>query len=223
MNRTGIEWTDYTWNPVTGCTYGCDFCYARRLAKRLKGRYGYPLDEPFKPTLHQKRLQEPFDQKKPARIFTCSMGELFDPKVPEYWHDLVMDTIRLNPQHTFQILTKQPQNIYPITYPDNVWMGVSICRQHDLDRLKWLRKANTRIHFVSFEPLQEYIVSPGLEGIDWVIIGRQTPIKKGFRQDWAKDIIREAKIRRIPLFIKDNFGLPTPYQLFPTERLFDAS
>jgi protein gp37 len=114
MNRTKIEWTDVTWNPVTGCSpvsEGCENCYARRLAFRLRGRFGYPDDEPFKVTLHPELLEEPLRWRKPRRVFVCSMGDLFHPDVPDHFIARVWSTMRYSPHHTYIILTKRPERM----------------------------------------------------------------------------------------------------------------
>ncbi len=114
MNDTTIEWTDLSWNPATGCTpvsEGCANCYARRMAQRLRGRFGYPTDEPFRVTLHPERLEEPLSLRKPRRIFVCSMGDLFHPDVPGDYLDEVFDVMERAPQHTFILLTKRPERM----------------------------------------------------------------------------------------------------------------
>jgi protein gp37 len=112
MSTTKIEWTDVTWNPVTGCTKispGCEHCYAERMSKRLKGRYGYPADEPFRVTLHPDKLEEPLHWRKPKRVFVCSMGDLFHEDVPDRFIEAVFGIISLCGQHVFQVLTKRPE------------------------------------------------------------------------------------------------------------------
>jgi len=211
VNRTNIEWTNYTWNPITGCTRGCEYCYARRMAYRLKGRCGYPKDEPFRPTLHPDRLLEPLAVKKPSRIFTVSMGEFFDPQVPELWRDLVFRVILEAEQHKFLILTKQSIP-YELEYevPSNVWFGVS------LDGLKddaqWMVEdlftSYAPHRFVSCEPLLGP-VSFDAELVEWVIIGAQTgPQAKQPRWEWVQDILNEARRTNRPVFIKNNLRLP---------------
>lgn len=114
MNRTSIEWTEYTWNPVTGCSKmseGCQHCYAERIAKRLAGRGGYPADEPFRVTLHPERLDEPLRVQKPQRVFVSSMGDLFHPKVPETFISAVFYVMQKAKQHTFLVLTKRPKRM----------------------------------------------------------------------------------------------------------------
>lgn len=178
---TKIEWTDESWNPVSGCTRDCSYCYARRMAKRLAGRYGYPKDDPFHPTFHPDKLNEPLKWKKPRRIFVCSMGELFDPEIGERDIDAVFYAMLLhnpisspnNPRHTFIILTKQPQRMKDYTanwsresigtefdcYFPHVILGVSVTNQKDADeRIPILLQTPAAVRGVSIEPM--------LEGID---------------------------------------------------------
>lgn len=172
---TGIEWTDETWNPITGCTpisEGCKNCYARRMAQRLKGRYGYPKANPFKPgVVHPDRWGDPEKWKKPRRIFVCSMSDLFHEKVPIDIQIRVFGRIAANPQHTFMMLTKRPENVTKFcrsiglmptiggtpsgeTWPDNLWLGVTAENQRTADeRIPELLKIPTAVRFVSCEPL----------------------------------------------------------------------
>ncbi len=161
---TNIEWCDEVWNPITGCTpisSGCDNCYAKRMANRLKGRFGYPLDNPFAITLHENRLALPFHWKKPRRIFVDSMGDLFHNEVPFSWIDRVFKTIAMNNHHTFLILTKRPQrmkdyfNRYSKQYVhSNIWAGVSVEDDHQArERIPILLDISASKRFISAEPL----------------------------------------------------------------------
>ena len=211
--KDSIGWAEFTWNPITGCTRGCSYCYARRMAYRLKGRYGYPEDEPFRPTFHPDRLLEPLQVKKPSKIFTVSMGELFDPKVPDLWRDLVFRVMLEAEQHTFQILTKRPGLIpYELEYevPSNVWIGTSIDGKTTDTQwaLEELLLSYAPLRFVSFEPLLG-VVEFDASLVDWIIIGAQTgPKAKQPRWEWVQDIIAEARRENKPVFIKDNLELP---------------
>jgi len=210
MNRTKIEWADFTWNPITGCTRGCTYCYARRMAYRLRGRYGYPQDDPFAVTFHEDRLHEPSQRMKPAKIFTCSMGEMFDPKAEWMWIQRIFTVMRLTPHHTFQVLTKQIQNVLDRDWniPNNCWLGISVDGKYTDDSMfHYLLNIKAKVKFVSFEPLLGQIpdLDPNLTDIDWVIIGAQTgPGAVPPEKEWVEDIIREARIEDVPVFLKDN-------------------
>jgi len=180
MNKTDIEWCDYTFNPVTGCLHGCPYCYARKMANRLKGRYGYPADEPFKPTFHELKLFDTFP-KHPSKIFVCSMGDLFGEWVPREWIVRVLDVVRINRKHTFIFLTKNPARYLDFEFPKNAWIGYSTTGQlyH-----KWHDKHQDNVKFVSLEPMAEAI-SASPEGytqridFQWLIIGSESGNRKG--------------------------------------------
>lgn len=173
MNNTTIEWAERTWNPVTGCSpasEGCEHCYAERMAKRLRGRFGYPEDQPFQVTLHPNRLAEPLKLRKSSRIFVCSMGDLFHEDVPPGFIDEILEIIAYCDQHVFMLLTKRPENIqaklYGITddnpvrylgdgdYLENLWLGVTAENQARADeRIPVLLQTPAAVRFVSCEPL----------------------------------------------------------------------
>ena len=170
MSNTKIEWTDKTWNPITGCTKcspGCENCYAIKMAQRLAGRCGYPADEPFRPgILHEDKLSMPSQWKKPQMVFVCSMGDLFHEDVAPRCLSLVMDAIRRAPQHTYQILTKRPERMakyfsdtaHLCRNYDNVWLGVTVCNQAEVDeKIPVLRGIPATVRFVSVEPMLESI------------------------------------------------------------------
>ena len=224
MNRTKIEWVDggFTWNPITGCRKLCRddkgiYCWAFYMAQRQQGRNGYDAKDPFKPTIHLNRLLEPLAVRTPNKIFTCSMGDIFDDGVPEIWRDLVFRVMHECPQHTFIVLTKRPENIphyeYPEGYwPKNLWLGVSVDgrnTQADLVTKLWEREFPYTT-FVSFEPLLGRIED--LEVIEnmvqWCIIGAQTGARaKQPRTEWVNEILLWASENEIPVFLKDNLEL----------------
>ncbi len=169
MTQTKIEWVDYSWNPTSGCTpvsEGCQNCYARRMANRLRGRFGYPEDEPFRVTLHSAKLKEPLRWKKPRRVFVCSMGDLFHPDVPFEFIVAVFRVMTKCAQHTFMILTKRPNRVKAfyvqssVSAPwaqkvcENIWVGVTAENQQAADeRIPILLQIPAAVRFVSCEPL----------------------------------------------------------------------
>jgi len=208
MNPTKIERTDYSWSPITGCTpirEGCKNCYARRLAEtRLRGRHGYPKDEPFRVTFHPDRLDEPLKMKRPRRIFVCSMGDLFHEDVPLFFIDKIFQTIYIaqSYQHIFIILTKRPERMLEYAeyrrlakrqWPDNILAGVSISNQQDADDFIPILLQIPGKHFVSIEPMlgpidltnptgdfddfpneNKRISRRFIDDLDWVVIGGET-------------------------------------------------
>lgn len=207
MNKTKIEWTDYSWNPIKGlCPVKCWYCYARSLYKRFKWdpelAIEYSLFEIYKKEW----------PKKPSKIFVCSTIEMFHPEIPEDWRDEIFETIKEFPQHTFQILTKLPQNI-DRPMPDNVWLGVTIDSfdEEEIERSWGLVDAKAKTKFISFEPLLE---NPRINHIyifDWVIVGRLTGKFKDLDVDcfypkrrWIEEIVEIYQKYGIPIFLKDN-------------------
>jgi protein gp37 len=182
LGKTKIEWTEYSWNPVSGCTpisEGCQNCYAKRMANRLRGRCGYPADEPFKVTLHKDRLEEPLRWKKPRRVFVCSMGDLFHEDVPRWMRFEVMDIILQAKQHTFLILTKRPANMKEffewyyskagrtIETIKNLWLGVTAENQQRADeRIPILLQIPAAVRFVSVEPMLGPVDLSLSDGVD---------------------------------------------------------
>lgn len=182
MGKTKIEWTEYSWNPVSGCTpisEGCQNCYAKRMANRLRGRCGYPADEPFKVTLHKDRLEEPLRWKKPRRVFVCSMGDLFHEDVSRWMRFEVMDIILQAKQHTFLILTKRPANMKEffewyyskagrtIETIKNLWLGVTAENQQRADeRIPILLQIPAAVRFVSVEPMLGPVDLSLSDGVD---------------------------------------------------------
>lgn len=212
LNRTGIEWCDLTWNPITGCRNGCEFCYARRFAHRLRGRYGYPQDDPFAPTFHPDRLDEPLEGPIGKRIFAVSMGDIFSPGVERWWVDSVLRTIAHCRGNPFYILTKRPNAWLGFQPPENLWCGVSIATKEDYPRLHDLMfylsgsGAEDRL-FVSIEPSMGPMDNLDLKGISWVIVGAETGNRKGKivpKIEWVRQIVEEAERDKIPVFMKDS-------------------
>jgi len=209
VNRTKIEWTSWSWNPITGCEHGCWYCYARKLAQR------FPKNFPngFKPTFHPERLKEPWDLKKPSKIFVCSISDLFAPWTPVAWREAVLESIRNCPvKHTFQLLTKSPEGI-PTDYvfPENVWVGVTVTNPLEVQSMLTglLNNANAKTRFVSFEPLlgpcEASICDHFWRSIQWIIIGKLTGSRRVKLQPWWIDhLIDAANWFKVPVFLKNN-------------------
>lgn len=223
--KTKIEWTDYSWNPITGCDNQLPCranCYARRMAKRLAGRYGYPeAPNEFTPTFHPDKLGEPHKIKKPSRIFVCSMGDLFCDGVNLNWVDCVMETIEECSQHDFIILTKRPDNMAQYfkkpegaTIPKNLIVGTSASTMEELlpriNDLHWGIEHDRKI--LSLEPLLGEIRLSDIEmsiilgiilGIDGVIVGGETGARaRPMHPDWVRKIRDDCKALGIPFFFK---------------------
>lgn len=209
MNLTKIEWTDFTWNPITGCNRGCSYCYAKKMAFRLKGRSGYDINNPFKPTFHQSRLKEPLEKQKPYMIFTCSMGDFFDSEVKEEWREEVYKIIDNSPQHTYQILTKQEviEPKFRNCFPKNLWLGITIDGTSNYWKrpLKTLECSSAKIKFISFEPILGDCFPDDLSFIDWAIIGSQTGTgAKEVNKKYVCTLINLINLYKVPLFVKPN-------------------
>jgi len=218
MAQTKIDWADETINPITGCrNFGrldiCgNYCYAARIARRLKGRFGYPADDPFQPTFHPDRLQtiNRKRSKTPTRIFLNSMSDLFCEGVNPDWIHQIIEAVCRNEKDLFFVLTKRPERIlemiHCISLPKNLWWGVSVTKQQDLWRIAALRDALPGVHkFVSFEPLHGPI-SPDYEGIEWAIIGAESRNRVGRiipQPAWVAALVSRIP-RPIPVFMKEN-------------------
>jgi protein gp37 len=210
MAKSKIEWTESTWNPVTGCTKispGCKNCYAERFSNRLRV-IGHPhYRNGFRLTAHEKALEIPLTWKRPQRIFVNSMSDLFHKEVPLDFMLRAFDVMAQCPQHCFQILTKRSRRLLEenkrIDWPDNVWMGVSVESEDYAYRIDHLRQTGAKVKFASFEPLLEAIPEPELDGIDWVIVGGESgPKSRPLEPDWVRQIRDRAISAGIPFFFK---------------------
>ncbi len=206
-----IEWTEQTWNPVTGCTKisaGCEFCYAETMARRLQamGMPGY--ENGFAVTCHENRLLQPLRRKIPTVYFVNSMSDLFHPNAPFSFIDKVLQTIDKTPHHTYQILTKRPELMAKYfsdrNVPDNAWLGVSVeNKKHGVPRIDVLRKIGAKIRFLSVEPLLEDLGKINLSGIHWVIVGGESGLDaRPMQPAWASNIRAQCQRRRVPFFFK---------------------
>lgn len=207
-HKTKIEWTDYTWNPVTGCKHGCPYCYARKISNRFYGN--------FEPTFHPERLKEPYNLKKPSKIFVVSMGDLFGDWVPITWIKEVIKVAEQNPQHTFQFLTKNPFRYTNFNFPKNCWLGTTVNTKDDEKRIPELNSmSGINKTFISFEPLLGEINYPPI--CSWIIIGAQTNPEIQPKKEWVQKLIDEAWKRNIPVFLKDNLNWEEKIKQFPEE------
>jgi len=201
MNKTKIEYVDYTWNPVTGCLHDCWYCYARKISKRFPDVFG----NDFKPAFHKDRLVQPEDTKTPARILVCSMADLFGWWVPDTWIRKVIEVVEKTPWHTFLFLTKNPIRYLNFEFPDNCWLGTTITGEEPVDlqdyRILTLALLDN-IKFVSIEPLLGE--PPEVVDVDWIIVGGLTGYKYSYDSKWVEDIIDGCQDMEIPLFKKDN-------------------
>jgi protein gp37 len=210
--HTGIEWTDRTWNPTTGCTKvspGCTHCYAEAITKRF--HTGFPNG--FQLTLHEKRLQEPKRWRKPSRIFVNSMSDLFHEEVPLDFIRNVFDVIRETPWHIYQILTKRHERLLELSdrleWHDNIWMGVSVENQNYVRRVDYLRQIPAKVRFLSCEPLLGNL-QLDLTDIHWVIVGGESGNKyRPVDVNWIRNIRDRCQSDNVPFFFKQ-WGGRTP-------------
>jgi len=213
--HSGIEWTESTWNPITGCTkisLGCKHCYAERMALRLKAM-GHPnYRNGFELTLHEHVLQLPLTWKQPQIIFVNSMSDLFHDEVPIEFIVNVFNVMRQASWHTFQILTKRSSRLLSLDsqldWPENVWMGVTVESQDYISRIDDLRRSHSRVKFLSLEPLLGPISGINLNHIDWVIVGGESgPGARPLEHEWVVEIRDRCKASNLPFFFKQWGGV----------------
>jgi len=210
MKTTKIEWTDKTWNPVTGCSKvsaGCANCYAETMARRLQAMGMEKYKNGFEVSLHYDVLCEPAHWRKPHIIFVCSMSDLFHEDVPFEFIDEVMNVIEFTPQHNYQILTKRAQRmaLYFETrvIPKNAWLGVTVDIINSKNRIDYLRNLNATIKFLSCEPLLEDLGTINLQGIDWVIVGGESGLKaRPMKEEWVLSIMKQTNEQEAAFFFK---------------------
>ncbi len=212
---THIEWTNMTWNPVTGCTkvsQGCKNCYAERMAKRLKAMRSPRYTNGFNVTLHHDLLDVPKRWKQPRVIFVNSMSDLFHDDVPLEFIQSVFQTMRECPHHVFQILTKRSERLLElandIDWPNNVWMGVSVEDDRVTNRIDDLRHVPAAVRFLSLEPLIGPLHNLNLEGIHWAIVGGESgPKSRPMEQDWVRSIRTQCEAANVAFFFKQWGGV----------------
>ena len=210
MKTTKIEWTDKTWNPITGCTKisaGCANCYAEIMSKRLQAMKQDKYKNGFILTMHNNVLDEPIKWKKPHTIFVCSMSDLFHENVPFSFIDKVVETIKSTPQHNYQILTKRANRMAEYfsdkIIPKNAWLGVTVDIACSKSRIDFLRNLNAPIKFLSCEPLLEDLGDINLDGIDWVIVGGESGVKaRPMKEEWVQSIKVQTEKQGSAFFFK---------------------
>ena len=210
MRQTKIEWTDRTWNPVTGCTKlstGCAHCYAEIMAHRLKAMGVNKYENGFTPTLHESVLSEPLKWKRSHTVFVCSMADLFHDDVSFDFIDKVMATIRQAKHHRYQILTKRANRMAKYfsqtDIPDNVWLGVTVESPSELSRINSLRDLQASIRFLSCEPLVDDLGMLDLTDIDWVIVGGESGVKaRPMKPEWVRSILQQCEEQEVAFFFK---------------------
>ena len=212
--NSSIEWTNATWNPVTGCTKisaGCDHCYAERFSERFRGVPGHPFESGFDLTLRPGRLEQPLQWKKSKMIFVNSMSDLFHKSVPYDFVDKVFDTMEQAGHHVFQVLTKRSSRLR--TYvnkrygdgeaPMNIWLGVSVEDKSKRSRIKHLQDTAAGIRFLSIEPLIGPAGRLDLDGIHWVIVGGESgPGARPVEEEWVTDVRDQCVHEQVPFFFK---------------------
>ena len=211
MRTTKIEWTERTWNPVTGCTKqsaGCAHCYAETMARRLTAMGMQKYSNGFRPTIHPESLNEPKKWKRGCTIFVCSMSDLFHPDVPFEFVDQVMRTISETPQHRYQLLTKRAERMAEYfsnhDVPKNAWLGVTVECNATKPRMDALKAIQCKsVKFLSCEPLLEDLGELDLSGIDWVIVGGESgPLARPMNPDWVRNLHKQAAKKHVAFFFK---------------------
>lgn len=213
-DKSAIEWTDATWNPVTGCTKitrGCDHCYAERFAERFRGIPGHPFEGGFDLRLRPERLSQPLTWKKPRMIFVNSMSDLFHKKIPTAFIDQVFETMEAADRHIFQVLTKRSslmrdylrRRYGPNRAPQHIWCGVSVEDQTTTARIRHLQQALALVRFLSIEPLLGPMGDLNLDGIDWVIVGGESgPKARPMQPEWVIEVRDQCEREGVPFFFK---------------------
>jgi protein gp37 len=205
-----IEWTEATWNPVTGCdelSPGCAHCYAKTFAERWRGTPGHPYEQGFDLKLWPERLSQPSRWRKPRMIFVNSMSDLFHEGIPDSFVKNVFEAMQAAPQHTFQILTKREQRLEQLgaelDWPSNVWMGVSIENRRFVHRAESLRRTPAAVRFISAEPLLGPLEGLDLTDIDWLIAGGESgPGHRPVKEAWLLDLRDRCRESQVSFFFK---------------------
>jgi protein gp37 len=215
MARTKIEWTESTWNPVTGCTKvsdGCANCYAYIMANRLQKMGNYKYRNGFRLTLHEECLSEPLSWKKPSLIFVNSMSDLFHEEIPVEFVKAVFSVMNKANWHTFQVLTKRAERLSELAselvWTDNIWQGVTVENEKNKFRIDYLRRIPAAVKFISFEPLIGDVGQVNLEGIDWAIVGGESGFNcRPMEVDWVLNIKRQCEEQNVLFYFKQWGGV----------------
>ncbi len=222
FTNDNVEWAAWTWNPVTGCKHGCDYCYARDISNRF-------TNDGFKPTFHESRLDAPCntapDPSVPGgcNVFVCSMADLFGEWVPNTWIFDIIRRVADNPRWNFLFLTKNPKRYTSIQFPDNAWIGATVDRQHRAaDAERYLRDADAKVKFISCEPMLEPIVFSDMSVFNWVIIGARSKTTSGLEMQpdfgWVFDLTQEAFRSGCKVYWKPNLtARPRQYPVINNE------
>jgi protein gp37 len=218
-DKSAIEWTDATWNPVTGCTKisaGCDNCYAARFSERFRGVSGHPFENGFDLQLRPERLEQPLGWRQARMIFVNSMSDLFHKQIPFSFLDRAFDTMERAHWHKFQILTKRSSRLRDYVNaryahgaaPQHIWLGTSIEDGSKKSRVRHIQATNASVRFLSIEPLLGPIGKIDLEGIHWVILGGESgPRARPMLVEWAREVRDQCKVAKVPFFFKQWGGL----------------
>jgi protein gp37 len=213
--NSSIEWTESTWNPLTGCTKispGCKHCYAERMALRLQAMGQHNYVNGFELTLHDDALELPLRWKKPQTIFVNSMSDMFHAEVPAEFIIRAFEVMRLASWHRFQVLTKRSERLLSLNkqlpWAENIWMGVSVENGVYTDRIDDLRRTGAAIKFLSLEPLLGPLDGLSLDGIDWVIVGGESgPGARPMKPEWVTSIRDQCVEANVPFFFKQWGGV----------------
>lgn len=218
-DKSAIEWTDATWNPVTGCTKisaGCDHCYAERFAERFRGVNGHPFESGFDLTLRPERLEQPLKWRQPRMIFVNSMSDLFHKDVPTDFVERVFVTMEKAHWHTYQVLTKRSPRMRSFVNaryhggkaPAHIWLGTSLENRSQLSRLRHIQEMNASVRFLSIEPMLGPVGKLDLTGIHWVIVGGESgPNFRPIKAEWVEEVRDQCVTADVAFFFKQWGGL----------------
>ncbi len=215
MSRSKIEWTEVTWNPVTGCSEiseGCKNCYAKRMSARLKAMHSSNYQNGFEVTCHSHALSTPLSWKTPRMVFVNSMSDIFHESVPDSFIKDIFNTMNMSTHHTYQLLTKRPERLAAIDkiikWQDHIWMGVTVESGRYKDRVDYLRSCKAKNKFLSIEPLIDRVGEIDLDGIDWVIVGGESgPGSRLMKEEWVVEIRDQCLDSSTPFFFKQWGGV----------------